>query len=313
MSDTQQGPGWWRAGDGKWHPPNAGQVPPVYRPMPDPQQQGGMSNGTLMAIIGGLGAVLIGLVVLGVLASDGDGDGDPTAADSVDERETDEPAAGPLSALSDEEREERADVELTDCGPGQFNDMVATLEVTNHSSEPSLTSSTSFLRTPVAAVSSVLPSPRWMTWVRTRSRRWRHRASTLDQHGRAGSSAGSRTFSGSRPSRGADPSGRPVEEDERQHRLWRLTRGTLNLVGAEGLEPRPPPCKGCRHERCADRKKPWESRAASRASNQSNGVQFRDRLIDSLAIAREFRAVTELGGENPLATTAADGERNQRA
>ena len=138
MSDTQQGPGWWRAGDGKWYPPNAGQVPPVSRPMPDPQQQGGRSNSTLLAIVGGIGAVLIGLVVLGVLASAGDGDDDPTAADSVDEREADEPATAPLSALSDEEREERADVELTDCGPGQFNDMLATLEVTNHSSEPSL-------------------------------------------------------------------------------------------------------------------------------------------------------------------------------
>ena len=33
---------------------------------------------------------------------------------------------------------ESADVEVTDCVAGEFNDMVATLEVTNHSSEPSL-------------------------------------------------------------------------------------------------------------------------------------------------------------------------------
>lgn len=103
--------------------------------MPSPQPRGGMSNGALVAIIGGVGVALIGLVVLGVLASD---DGDQSSEDEAGEAATAPVAALPDDGLSNEEREERADVEVTDCGPGQFNDMVATLEVTNHSSEPSL-------------------------------------------------------------------------------------------------------------------------------------------------------------------------------
>ena len=32
MSDTQQGPGWWMASDGKWYPPQGEQLPPPPPP-----------------------------------------------------------------------------------------------------------------------------------------------------------------------------------------------------------------------------------------------------------------------------------------
>lgn len=137
MSDQQQGPGWWRASDGKWYPPNAGQVAPTYRPMPT-RSQSGMSNGALMAIIGGVGVLLIGLAVLVALANDSNEGEVQSAKDVTDEAATAPVAALPDDGLTDEEREERADVEITGCGSAEFQDMVATLEVTNHSSEPSL-------------------------------------------------------------------------------------------------------------------------------------------------------------------------------
>ena len=97
-----------------------------------------MSNGALMAIIGGVGVLLIGLAVLVALAYDSDEGGGQRAENVADEAATAPVAALRDDGVSGEEREERADVEVTDCGPGQFNDMVATLEVTNHGSEPSL-------------------------------------------------------------------------------------------------------------------------------------------------------------------------------
>jgi hypothetical protein len=60
VSDSSQGPGWWRASDGKWYPPESGTgSSPPRRPLWPPAQP--------VVIKQGPGCMKIGLIVVGVL------------------------------------------------------------------------------------------------------------------------------------------------------------------------------------------------------------------------------------------------------
>jgi len=112
MSDQSQGPGWWQANDGKWYPPES--APPLVAPQP------AKGNGCLIALaVVGVLAVLgvIGLVVAALAADE--------AVEQIDRE------------IEREGREEAADVEITDCGTGDFRTLEATVRVTNNSSERS--------------------------------------------------------------------------------------------------------------------------------------------------------------------------------
>jgi hypothetical protein len=77
-SDTQEGPGWWQASDGKWYPPQPqqqaapNQAPPLTPP-PAPQvvyqQAPKKGHGCLYAILGAVGlVVVIGVIALAAIA-----------------------------------------------------------------------------------------------------------------------------------------------------------------------------------------------------------------------------------------------------
>lgn len=113
MSDQSQGPGWWIASDGKWYPPQqAARLPP---PPASPNRH---------AMNGCLKAALIGLGILFVFG----GGCAALLANSADEVSKDQ-----------EERQQsiQDDAELVDCGTGEYGWMVATIRVTNDSSERS--------------------------------------------------------------------------------------------------------------------------------------------------------------------------------
>ena len=72
MSDSQQGPDWWQAGDGRWYPP-APPAPPAWpdapamvpSPAPPPSRSGGT---TAAIVIGAVVAGILGVAVLAILA-----------------------------------------------------------------------------------------------------------------------------------------------------------------------------------------------------------------------------------------------------
>lgn len=66
MSDSQQGPDWWQASDGKWYPP-APPPPSAWpdAPAPAPAPAGG-NGGKIAAVV--IGAVVAGTVAVAVLA-----------------------------------------------------------------------------------------------------------------------------------------------------------------------------------------------------------------------------------------------------
>jgi len=74
-------------------------------------------NGCLIALFVVLGLGVVAVVASVVIAA--------VAVENVDEQ------------LDEERARESEDVELTDCGAGEFGNLTATLEVTNNSSEPS--------------------------------------------------------------------------------------------------------------------------------------------------------------------------------
>ena len=140
MSDTPQGPGWWQASDGKWYPPQSAPTAapppppsPVYGTPPQPQwtpppaKKGG-NKGCLIAL-----AVVGVVLVLGVVAT-------VVAVfalrDEVDDRiEEDD---GITSFSDNDENPPADDVTVNECGPASgTNFMRATVDVLNHSSEPS--------------------------------------------------------------------------------------------------------------------------------------------------------------------------------
>src|SRR5690348_7940984 len=105
MSDSQQGPGWWLASDGKWYPPQAPNfAPPVFQ---KPPKNG--PNGCLvaLAIVGGLFVLLIVVGVIAGLAS------------------SDDTSRNGFSGSSDHPA--RDDVELSDCRLDEFGFFTAEL------------------------------------------------------------------------------------------------------------------------------------------------------------------------------------------
>lgn len=69
MSDTQQGPDWWQASDGKWYPPEA-KLPPPPANFQTQQPPGTQRSGCATAgiIVGVIFLVLIVLSFLSILA-----------------------------------------------------------------------------------------------------------------------------------------------------------------------------------------------------------------------------------------------------
>ena len=77
MSDSQHGPDWWQASDGRWYPPaspaaggatrpeDVWPMTPPTAPAPAPHRGGGR---TVAIVVGAILAGLVGLVVLAVLA-----------------------------------------------------------------------------------------------------------------------------------------------------------------------------------------------------------------------------------------------------
>ena len=145
MSDVSQGPGWWQASDGRWYPPQPaapvapppGPPPgPLPGPLPGPQWGGpprpkGSNRGCLiaLAVVGGLGLLaVIGTVVLLVVAGN-----------EVDDRVDDASDDGGIPTFSDnDENPPGDDVSVAECGPAEGTGfMRATVDVLNHSSEPS--------------------------------------------------------------------------------------------------------------------------------------------------------------------------------
>ena len=148
MSDVSQGPGWWQASDGKWYPPQqaptAAPPPPPQPPpqplptygappqpqwTPPPAKKGG-NKGCLIAL-----AVVGVLLVLGIVA---------TVVvvvavrDEVDDRVNIDDNGGITTFSDNDENPPADDVKVNECGPASgTNFMRATVDVRNHSSEPS--------------------------------------------------------------------------------------------------------------------------------------------------------------------------------
>jgi hypothetical protein len=140
VSDVSQGPGWWQASDGKWYPPQPAATPPPMAPPPGPgpgPQWGGpppakkSNKGCLiaLAVVGVVALLGIAAVVAVVLAVE----------DEVDDRVDDANRDGGIPTFSDNtENPPGDDVTVADCGPAPDTGLMrATVDVLNHSSEPS--------------------------------------------------------------------------------------------------------------------------------------------------------------------------------
>jgi hypothetical protein len=138
MSDVSQGPGWWQASDGKWYPPQpaapttAPPPPPAYGPPPAPQwtpppaKKGG-NKGCLIALAVVGAVVVLGIVATVVIIA--------VVADEVDDRVDEE---GITTFSDNDENPPADDVSVGECGPATGTGfMRATVDVLNHSSEPS--------------------------------------------------------------------------------------------------------------------------------------------------------------------------------
>jgi hypothetical protein len=135
VSDVSQGPGWWQASDGKWYPPQPAAAPP---PGPGPQWGGPppakkSNKGCFiaLAVVGVIALLGIGVVVALVVAV---GDEVDDRADQIERANRD----GGIPTFSDNtENPPGDDVSIADCGPSDTGSMRATVDVQNHSSEPS--------------------------------------------------------------------------------------------------------------------------------------------------------------------------------
>jgi hypothetical protein len=139
VSDVSQGPGWWQASDGKWYPPQpaaptaAPPPPPAYGPPPAPQwtpppaRKGG-NKGCLIALAVVGVVVVLGIVATVVIIA--------AVADEVDDRVETEDG---ITTFSDNDENPPADdVSIGECDPAPGTGyMRATVDVLNHSSEPS--------------------------------------------------------------------------------------------------------------------------------------------------------------------------------
>jgi hypothetical protein len=140
MSDVSQGPGWWQASDGRWYPPQPAATPPPVPPppgaAPGPQwggpQPAKKSNKGCLIALAVVGVVLVlGIVaVVAIVVAVGD-----EVDDRVDEANRD----GGIPTFSDNtENPPGEDVSVGECGPAEDTGfMRATVDVLNHSSEPS--------------------------------------------------------------------------------------------------------------------------------------------------------------------------------
>jgi len=138
MSDVSQGPGWWQASDGRWYPPQQAPTaapppppqwgaPPAPQWTPPPAKKGG-NKGCLIAL-----AVVGVLLVLGIVATVVV---IAAVGDEVDDR-IDEDNGIP-SFSDNDENPPADDVTVGECGLASgTNFMRATVDVLNHSSEPS--------------------------------------------------------------------------------------------------------------------------------------------------------------------------------
>jgi hypothetical protein len=144
VSDVSQGPGWWQASDGKWYPPQQAptaappppqpQAPPAYGQPPTPQwtpppaKKGG-NKGCLIALAV-VGVVLVlGIVATVVVIA--------AVRDEVDDR-IDVDEDGVTTFSGNDENPPADDVSVDECGPAEGTGfMRATVDVLNHSSEPS--------------------------------------------------------------------------------------------------------------------------------------------------------------------------------
>jgi hypothetical protein len=65
VSDQPLGPGWWKASDGKWYPPQGMQQPAVYKRDTNQTMAYGAVGGCLLGVLILLG-VLAALMLLGL-------------------------------------------------------------------------------------------------------------------------------------------------------------------------------------------------------------------------------------------------------
>ncbi len=110
MSETQEGPGWWRASDGKWYPPSESAAAPPPPP-PAAQPYGGQpygqppvivkkkGHGCLYAVLGAVGVVVL-LVIIVVAA----------ASNSSDKSTSTTAPSGPIHNVGDTARSSDFDV-----------------------------------------------------------------------------------------------------------------------------------------------------------------------------------------------------------
>ncbi len=138
MSDQAQGPGWWQASDGKWYPPEQAPQQPAFGQPPmgqpvvyAPQTKSGM-HGCLIAfiVVASLGTLLS--IIIAIVAA-------VTVDDAVDDvvEEAEERADDLAEGRTAGEEDEIDDVELTDCRRDDLDALVAVLEVSNNSPDPS--------------------------------------------------------------------------------------------------------------------------------------------------------------------------------
>jgi hypothetical protein len=135
VSDVSQGPGWWQASDGRWYPPQPAAPPPPAAPQwggPPPAKKSNKGCFIALAIVGVVLLLGIGAVVAIVVAV---GDEVDDRVDQVEQANRD----GDIPTFSDNtENPPGDDVTVGECGPASDTGfMRATVDVLNHSSEPS--------------------------------------------------------------------------------------------------------------------------------------------------------------------------------
>lgn len=125
MSETEQPPqpGWWKASDGNWYPPQGtGAAPPQVVV----QKKGGCLKWIGIATLAFIGLIVLMAVVAAGGSKDDDTDtGGDTGGDT-----------GLASRSGNTTNPPEADVEITQCAEGQFGPTVK-LRITNHSSKRS--------------------------------------------------------------------------------------------------------------------------------------------------------------------------------
>lgn len=122
MSETEQPPqpGWWKASDGNWYPPQGtGAAPPQVVV----QKKGGCLKWIGIATLAFVGLLVV--IAIAAVAGSKDEDAD-TGGDGT----------GVASSSGNTTNPPEADVEITQCADGQFGPEVK-IRITNHSSKRS--------------------------------------------------------------------------------------------------------------------------------------------------------------------------------